>query len=298
MRASVSLLAILLFFTAADRAGRFGKFGFADGFGFGRLLRLDRARRLGLVLVRGFQLLDDAADGVVLAAVPVERIDDVADRIAADLDALRQRREVADMRERKRLHAEIFGGQPLDAIGRREHAPFGLQCRDLLALLIDLVVQPRDLLRFISGAVFDVIDHDRRRDQSAYCDQIEAAQHRQRSRRGSREVSVASGSSLRADASVRSAARSLAERARGFCSDSSSEGASGFLVSSLNVADFAFAAGAWRETEGALERAARNSFTSRSSSEWKETTTSFPPGARMRSAASSAAESSNNSSFT
>ena len=82
-----------------------------------------------------------------------------------------------------------------------------------------------------------------------------------------------------AGASVRSAARSFAERARGFRAASASLAATGPFVTATKLGAAASPRGRWRERPGARPvRTARNCFTIRSSSEWKVTTASRPPG--------------------
>ena len=83
-------------------------------------------------------------------------------------------------------------------------------------------------------------------------------------------------------ASVRSAARSLAERARGLAAISASSGTIGRLVSTRKVGG-----GRAHPADGASRRRAgcarpETILTMRSSSEWKETTTSRPPGLSTR----------------
>ncbi len=91
---------------------------------------------------------------------------------------------------------------------------------------------------------------------------------------GSRGISI----SLTA-ASVRSAARSLAERARGLAVTSASSATTGRLVDDAECRrrrQRLPAGGASRR--GCRPRAAKKFFTMRSSSEWNDTTTSRPPG--------------------
>ena len=101
--------------------------------------------------------------------------------------------------------------------------------------------------------------------------------------------------------SVRSAARSLAERARGLRAVSASPGRTGPLVTrrKLRHGLAPGAPGRWREPCAARPlRAAKNCLTIRSSSEWNVTTASRPPGLSTRSAAWSARTSSPSSSLT
>ena len=91
-------------------------------------------------------------------------------------------------------------------------------------------------------------------------------------------------------ARVRSPARSLAERERGFAAISASSATTGFFVSVVKGhAGTPTVSGWWREparVPAALR--AKNVLTIRSSSEWKDTTTSRPPGLSTRSAAGTA----------
>jgi hypothetical protein len=68
-------------------------------------------------------------------------------------------------------------------------------------------------------------------------------------------------------ASVRSAARSFAERARGLASTSASSGVSGRRVNARKLGGTAVGCGRCRDKEGALLRVVRKLLTMRSSSE-------------------------------
>ncbi len=101
-----------------------------------------------------------------------------------------------------------------------------------------------------------------------------------------------------AGAAVRSAARNLAERARGLCAISASAGTTGRLVRMRKVGGACTISGRCREPPPAPPRSARKVLTIRSSSEWKATTARRPPGLRMRSAAARPSASSHSSSLT
>ena len=99
---------------------------------------------------------------------------------------------------------------------------------------------------------------------------------------------------------VRRPTRSLAERARGLAAHSASPGAIGWRLGKVKEGGVA-AGSPGRRRPGASplpERRAKNDFAMRSSSEWKVTTASRPPGASTRSAAASPATSSPSSSLT
>ena len=101
-----------------------------------------------------------------------------------------------------------------------------------------------------------------------------------------------------AGASVRTADRSRAERARGLMASSRSEAATGFLTCPKLGAGPLTASGRWREPAGVAPlRLLRKRLTMRSSRLWKVTTASRPPGASARSAARSPCSSSSSSAF-
>ena len=77
-------------------------------------------------------------------------------------------------------------------------------------------------------------------------------------------------SSSPAGASVRSAARSLAERARGLAAISASSAVTGRPVRMRKLGGGCTASGAWREPALRRPRAVRNVLTMRSSSEWND----------------------------
>ena len=117
--------------------------------------------------------------------------------------------------------------------------------------------------------------------------------------RGSSARALTDASGRPAGASVRAALRSLAERARGLAAVSVGLGTVGPFVVARKVGSAAGAAGRCREPPGRRPlRAAMNCLTMRSSSEWKVTTASRPPGLSTRSAACSARANSPSSSLT
>src|SRR6185437_4178142 len=106
--------------------------------------------------------------------------------------------------------------------------------------------------------------------------------------------------SPQAGASLRSAPRSRAERARGLAAISAAPGVASSPGQRRKLGAWAApASGWWREVPGARPlRSRRKLLTRRSSSEWKETTASRPPGASRASADASPRSSSPSSSFT
>ena len=150
----------------------------------------------------------------------------------------------------------------------------------------------------------DPVDVGRREHEDADDDEIEEAQDHARPRKTSASEGSARQQRLgrrraRRRGSVRSAARSLAERARGLAAISASSGVTGRRVSTRKrrrrrhrqAADAATSA-------GARLRVARKVLTMRSSSEWNATTTSRPAGLSTRSAAARPRASSPSSSLT
>src|SRR5262249_22854933 len=176
-----------------------------------------------------------------------------------------------------------------------ELPPFGPQRRYGIAPAPDLGGELRDAFGLHGRFEFDLVNVDCRRHQRRRHDEMDKAHHY----RSPRSVSPSEGSRdntatglSRAGASVRSAARSFAERARGFSLTSAASGVTGRRVSTRNVAACGALSGRWREPPPETLRAARNVLTIRSSTEWNQTTTSRPPGFKMRSAAARAASSS------
>src|SRR5262249_53938279 len=161
----------------------------------------------------------------------------------------------------------------------REEGLFRLQHSDLLIDLLLVVAQRRDVgfgrlraeLRAIDGEG-ENRDHDDAGDHQLFHHATPSSCLRP----GSRGPS--SGGSAQAGASVRSAQRSLAERERGLASTSVSLGSIALRWRTSKVGGFPFGVpGRWREADGVWpERARKNSFTMRSSIEWKVTTTSRP----------------------
>src|SRR5712691_6238207 len=97
--------------------------------------------------------------------VDLHRLDDVANGIAERRWPLRQGRELAELGDGKRLHAEVAAGQILDTRRGREPVPLGLQRRDILLLAADFSAQLRHPLRVVGGLVLDLVDGHRRRDE-------------------------------------------------------------------------------------------------------------------------------------
>src|SRR5829696_2262958 len=152
----------------------------------------------------------------------------------------------------------------LEPVGAVEILPIGLEHRDRVALALDAHLHLRDLLGPVQALVLDRIGVGGRADEADHGDDVEEADHRRAPLSGSeaRASSAVSGSC--GGASVRSAARSFAERARGFRAASASLAATGPFVTATKLAAAASPRGKWRERPG---RTARNCFTIRSSSE-------------------------------
>src|SRR4051794_26351883 len=191
--------------------------------------------------------------------------------------------------------------QPLEAGGILQRAPFRTQRGDGVALALNIAAHLGDALGAQGRFELDLVDIGGGRHQQCQHTEIEEA-HGQPPltmsvSAGSRGSSVLR-SAWRGGAALRSPARSLAERARGFPAISASSGAIGRLVSRRKVGTTASMSGTCRDTPMAWLRSARNVLTIRSSSEWKVTTTSRPELFRMRSAAASAPTSSASSSLT
>src|SRR5258705_2931960 len=181
----------------------------------------------------------------------------------------------------------MLDGEPLDALGLVEVSPFDAQDMRGLLALDDLLVGAVDLLLEVLHLVFDGEQADRGGDGGGRPEQQSAMDH-------------ARPPLLAGFSPSFSATRRRAERARGFLAISSADGSTGLRVRSLKVAARSSArGGAWRDGAGTRPARARtNCLTARSSSEWKETTASRPPGASTCSAAAKPRSSSPSSSFT
>src|SRR6185437_16233466 len=141
----------------------------------------------------------------------------------------------------------MAGGQALNAAGSIELRPFGAQRRDGVALAAQFAGDLGHPFGLQRGIELDLVDEGRRQDQRADHHDIEKA-HAQcpfmtsakAGRRGSRSATSPS----RARASARSAARSLAERARGLWTTSPASATTGFLVSTRKVGAGVLSSGA------------------------------------------------------
>src|SRR5262249_2689344 len=187
-----------------------------------------------------------------------------------------------------RFEGEMPAREILNASRVVQLRPLRAQRRDEVMLATDFSPQLGDALRLPGRLELDFVDVGRSEYEHGDDADVDQAHPCRRSvtsasdgRRGS---SVATGASA-ADASVRSAALSLAERARGLAAISVSSGATGRLVSSRKLAAAGICAGRWREEPPRPLRAARKDLAMRSSSEWNATTTSRPPGFSTVSAA-------------
>src|SRR5262245_22316644 len=201
-----------------------------------------------------------------------------------------------------RLQREMPLGQRLDARRVVELRPFRAQRRDGIVLALKLHPQLGKALRLERGFELDLVDisgsgHERRDDAN-----VEEAHHRRLALTTSASAGKRGRMLLKltvpAGASVRSAARSLAERDRALAAISAGSGMTGRAVRMRKLAAGRLVSGRWREPPPRRLREARKVFTMRSSSEWKAITTSRPPGLSTDSAAASAAASSCSSSFT
>src|SRR5262249_20479240 len=138
-----------------------------------------------------------------------------------------------------RLQRQMAVGQPLYASGRIEFRPFGAQYGDRITLAAQFAAQLGHAFGLKGGVKFDLVDKRRCKDQRANDQDIKKA-HAYRPFKASASDGTCGNrseeTSGRAGPPVRSAARSLAERARGLRTISSSSAATGRLVSVRNVA--------------------------------------------------------------
>src|ERR1700722_5282274 len=189
------------------------------------------------------------------------------------------------------------GGAVLQPLGVLEPRHLVLQQANGVALGDDLVFDIGDVVSLGAGGGLERVDRQGEGEEDDHRRQVH---HPKAAHPAKEDAGDGHAAAAQAGAAVRTAARSLAERARGLAASSASPGPFGPLNSSSKLGAAPFAAGgACRETPGVLpERSARKALTMRSSSEWKVTTASRPPAFSTRSAASKPASSSSSSAFT
>src|SRR5216684_1342757 len=248
----------------------------------------------------GSPRLRDASGRPIAVRLDVDERPDGIDRRHQVDRAVRQLVEIVELGHVDGLERQVAARQRLDSLRAVERGPFGAQRRDRVALATDLGAQLRDPFGLQGGIEFDLVDvgggeHERGKNAD-----MQNTQHQLRPM-----ISSGVGSRGRASAGcgcaaalVRSAARSLAERARGLAASSASSGTTGRLVRIWKLGAARTLSGKCREGAAGLPRAARNVLTMRSSSEWNAIVTSRPPGASRRSAAPSASARLRSSSLT
>src|SRR5579871_3143556 len=227
----------------------------------------------------------------------VFRINHGADRIVGRRlhDRRRPLRQMLEIIDLMRLHLPQLQkpvGQRLDAARRIESAPFGAQRGNGITFAADFATQLSDAFDLQCRVEFDLVDPHRGNDQGSDDYDVEET-HAQRplmtspsdGSRGRRSSMAPAWGA----ASVRCAARSLAERARGLQAISSASATIGRLVSTLKLGCGRTTSGRCRDPPPTRLRSLRKVLTMRSSSEWNETTTSRPLDLSRRSAAPSAA---------
>ena len=202
------------------------------------------------------------------------------------LERLLEGGERSQLRRLDRHQAEMPRRQPAQPLRLGEQAELRLQDVDLLLLADDLAAQAAHFLLQALHLVGHGQQHHRKGDR-----QQQAERRRLPDEGGPAghaallDVSEDDGPAdgPQAGAPVRSAARSRAERARGFRAVSCADGRIARVVISRKLGSRTLAgaaSGLWRDGLGLRPlRRRRNAFTRRSSSEWKATTTSRPPGA-------------------
>src|SRR5450631_2097349 len=188
--------------------------------------------------------------------------------------------------------------QTLQPQRRVKPGPFRTQHRNGVALLANFRMQPQHALGAGGGIHLDPIDVSRGEHQSGDDEEMDDPHDQPPLITSSRTGHAGKAAAACAGASVRSAARSFAERARGLAEISSSSGVTGRLVKMTKLGAACAISGRCRDPPPALARSTRKFLTMRSSSEWNDTTTSRPPGFNTRSAAESARCSSSSSSLT
>src|SRR5690606_9163389 len=199
-----------------------------------------------------------------------------------------------------------FARQGLQTGGLLQPRDFGAQQADPLAVFADVALDAADLGALAGGGRLGDIDREDKGQDAGHADDLDTAHaahlplEQALDGGGHGDHAALPFIAPHAGAVVRTPARSLAERARGLAASSASPASRAPLNSRSKLGlRVSTATGAWRDPPGALPvRSVRKALTMRSSSEWKVTTTSRPPGASVASAASSPRSSSPSSSLT
>src|SRR5882757_6596239 len=189
-------------------------------------------------------------------------------------------------------------GEALQPQRRVKPRPFRAQRRDGVALLAHFGIEPQHALGARGGLHLDAVDIGGGEYQHADDEEMDDPHDQPPLKTSVSEGHFGKLSAANAAASVRSAARSFADRARGLARTSSSPAVTGRLVRIRKLGADCAISGRCREPPPVLPRLLRKFLTMRSSSEWNDTTTSRPPGFRTRSAAASARCNSSSSSLT
>src|SRR5262245_28333662 len=150
--------------------------------------------------------------------------------------------------------------ETLDTVWRIELRPFRPQNGNGIALIAQFAPQLGNTFSLQGRVELDLVNVGRRHDQGADDENVEQAHHlsplstdESAGKCGSRR----GGKLRRAVASVRSAARNLAERARGLLATASAAGVSGRLVRTWKIDAWCLTSGAWREPARVSPRSAR-----------------------------------------
>src|SRR3954451_2748664 len=164
----------------------------------------------------------------------------------------RQLGEAGELLRAQRHEVEMAVDHRLQPVRPVEMLPFGLEHRDAVALGADARLQLRPLLGLVERIVLDRVGvagrADEAEDRHDMQDADEAHHARAlRSIEGSEASASIAASGFCAGASVRSPARSFAERARGFLAHSASLAGTGPLVTATKLGAAASPCGRWRE---------------------------------------------------
>src|SRR5580704_12065863 len=155
-------------------------------------------------------------------------------------------------------------GESLQAQGRVELCPFRAQLRDGVALLAYFRMQPQRPLGAIGGFHFDPVDIGGGEHQDADHEEMEDPHGQPPLITSARTGHADNAAAACAGAAVRSAARSLAERARGLAETSAGPGVTGRLVKRPKLGVAWVTSGRCREPPPALARSVRKFLTMRS----------------------------------
>src|ERR1700675_621159 len=158
-------------------------------------------------------------------------------------------------------------GKTLQPQRRIEFGPFRAQHRDGVALLANFRVQPQHPLGAGGGFHLDAVDIGGCEHQDADHEEMDDPHGQPPLITSSSLGHAGNAAAPWAGASLRSAARSFADRARGLAEISASSAVTGRLVRIAKLRAACATSGRWRDPPPALARSTKKFLTMRSSSE-------------------------------